>query len=501
MPFTKLYIQNYAIASKSSKFFLFFSLFSFLLVYLVHANPEARIGIFLHNSSFTIFLPKEFKIIENNKIIYYGKKSKIEVKILNFPTNQFEQRFTLCSSSYRSYEQAFFISTKLKKLGFNPKIFYPENWHVCVGNYTNLSELNLSLIKIKENEIENVTICPLHEENTQLEIHVDNFKYFTKNPLLLLHNGPIQINNQFFSQKLEINLDSYGTFSLISIIDVEEYIKSVLPSEMPLSAPIEALKAQSILARTYYFKNKTKHNVDNFELCSTTDCQAYYGKNIPKKAEMAVNETKGIILTFKNEIADALYHSTCGGITAGYTDIWDGEKVDYLIPILDEKNKKVVDFSNPNEFSAFLNTYHSSFCKRSKYWRWEKNLTKDELIETLKETIPKFKGNVNINFDELSDIIIVSRCKSGRVEKIQFLFKNQKLEFKKDEIRWILGKLKSTLFTIEKDSNLNIKIKGGGWGHGVGLCQIGAIKMAEIGKNFKEIIYHYYPGTQLKRIY
>lgn len=315
---------------------------------------------------------------------------------------------------------------------------------------------------------------------------------------------------------------------VINYVDIDNYLYGVVPREMPASFEMEALKAQSIAARTYALKNMNKHNSEGYDLCDTTHCQVYGGMDGEhEKTNRAVDGTSGMIITYNGNIIDALYHANSGGITEDSLEAW-GNSHPYLISVEDE-------------FS--INAPNGS---------WSLNLTADEINKRLKS-----KG---INIGNVMDMEILETSSSGRVTQLKILGSLGEKVLNKGQIREVLGvtEVKSNWFTIEKGSNegtttnlyavdgnctkpqlidlkttyvidgsfkkrpsrgftsryinrdgvvdkanggasaiTNFVIEGKGYGHGVGMSQWGAQKMAESGYTFEDILKHYYNGVEI----
>lgn len=297
--------------------------------------------------------------------------------------------------------------------------------------------------------------------------------------------GENSINN-VNKEKYEYN--KYGKIKLlhsktgeIEEVELDTYLCNVVSAEMPADFDIEALKAQAIVARTYtvYKINNKKHQ--NADICDDSKCcQAWISKNKRferwadgkkeenwNKIETAVNSTKGKIITYNNEPINAFFHSNSGGITELPVNVWGGgSDLPYL---------QIVETSGEDTYNQFNS---------------EINLTNDELLNKLKEKY----SDIKINFEDNEEIKILEYTDSKRVKTVKF----GNINISGTEARSILG-LKSTNFEIIKEKDRVIfKVKG--YGHGVGMSQTGADSMAKQGKNYEEIIKHFYAGIEIKSI-
>jgi stage II sporulation protein D len=256
-------------------------------------------------------------------------------------------------------------------------------------------------------------------------------------------------------------------------LPLEAYVRGVLASEMPQDFPLEALKAQAVLARTYAIANKNRHQEEGFQFCDLTHCQAYGGWAGPnEKLDAAVRGTRSLILSYHGEPAEALYHSTCGGHTSPNQKVFWGKPLPYLQGVSD-----------------------GNYCSASPHSNWESSLALPSLSKIISSQ-NSFSGEIK-NLQEGDHEV------NGRVFSI-ILTGNQSKTIDTEKFLSLIGQslgwnqIKSNWFNVEV-KNDEANFKGHGLGHGVGLCQWGAKGMAEDGKKFNEILAHYFPGTQLTR--
>lgn len=263
-------------------------------------------------------------------------------------------------------------------------------------------------------------------------------------------------------------------------VDLEQYLYHVVSAEMPADFELEALKAQAVVARTYtIFKAKNKKH-ENADICDdSTCCQAWVSKEDRlarweeekresnwQKIEQCVQETRGKIVTYNKEPINAFFHSNSGGRTELPVNVWGGSDFPYL---------QVVETAGEEGYSQYAS---------------EVELSKEELLEKLKEKY----ADIQIDFAKDEEIKILEYTDSNRVKTVQF--GNHQLSGV--ETRTLLG-LKSTNFEISKEAE-TIKFKVKGYGHGVGMSQTGADTLAKQGKNYEEIIYHFYANVEIQEI-
>ncbi|MCB0309155.1 MAG: SpoIID/LytB domain-containing protein [Bdellovibrionales bacterium] len=291
-------------------------------------------------------------------------------------------------------------------------------------------------------------------------------------------------------------------WALVQQTTLGNYLKSVVPSEIFPNAPIEAVKAQAIVARTYALLHlPADAKMHPFSICSTTLCQVYRGASITQaNSDRAIEETDSLVLWGqKGQPAETFYHGICGGHTEEKTEIWGMPSRSYLHGSKDSLKpwKALLKDSDVETYlkSADANTI---YCGSSKYtneerWRWERTLRTKELHKILEK--------INLS-PPLTGLKVLKRGVSGRVLSLEIKTRAaSKIIYGELKIRMLFGGLLSSLVVFKPqtrgDEIVELNIIGAGYGHGVGMCQVGAIGRAEKGQNFGEILKAYYPNTQL----
>jgi len=278
------------------------------------------------------------------------------------------------------------------------------------------------------------------------------------------------VNGNKYRGEIEIAGDG-NKVKVINLIDLEEYLYGVLKNEMTDKAPIESLKAQAVVARTFAVANLKKHEKeDGYNLCSKIHCQIYKGMDTETENVIkAVDATKGQVLTYNGDIAEAFYHAWCGGVTTNANSVW-GPNISYLTGGYDPFCKKMY----PND-------------------EWEYTLSLEEIKNILNRN--------GLHLDNISSIEVGSKDNSGRVNELIITSTKGVTTISANKFRSLAGsdKIWSTLFSLINNGN-KVTFKGRGKGHGVGLCQRGAIAMGELGYNYKQILGFYYPGVYLRSI-
>jgi len=304
-------------------------------------------------------------------------------------------------------------------------------------------------------------------QTTQDGLKVEGIERVTSHLLLKpIVGARAVVNGNKYRGEIEIQKNG-NKVTVINLVELEEYLYGILKNEMTDKAPIEALKAQAIIARTYVLANLKKHEKEGYNVCSKIHCQLYKGLNTETENIIkAVDTTKGQILTYNGDIAETFYHAWCGGITTNANAVW-GRDISYLTEVYDPFCKKIY----PND-------------------EWKYTLSLNEIRNILNRN--------GLNMDNISSIQVGSKDNSGRVKE---LIINGVTTISANKFRLLVGsdKIWSTIFTIISNGD-KVTFQGRGKGHGVGLCQRGAVAMGELGYNYKQILGFYYPGVYLRSI-
>lgn len=289
--------------------------------------------------------------------------------------------------------------------------------------------------------------------------------------------------------------------TIVNRLNMEEYLYSVLPAEMESSWPAEALAAQAVAARTYAFANLKAFESRGFDLLSTVASQVYTGIRGERQAtNAAVDATRGMILRHNGEPISAFYCGNNGGYSNDSQDIW-GFSLPYLKAVPDKPLAHAGPFT-PAELADWLTgrpqTYsnHPKYSGRSAY-RWILWVSRSEIESRL---------NQGDKLGRIVKVTVTGRSYNGLATKVTIKGTAGEYAVTGEAIRSRLGGLRSNMFLIEPRMGSDGKpadfiFYGGGWGHGVGMCQSGAAGMAADGLKYAEILEHYYPGTELAKLY
>lgn len=309
--------------------------------------------------------------------------------------------------------------------------------------------------------------------------------------------------NKSYRGVLEI-LPVNGALQVINTVNLEEYLYSVVPSEMPADWPKEALKAQAVAARSEAIFKLGRHKENGFDFCPEVHCQTYAGVEKEKESAIAsVDETRGILMQYNSKTIDAVYSSNCGGHTQsgifGFPD-----NMPFLNAGIDSVESKLIFPLTPLQLENWIKRLKvPTFCSldndsNSSSFRWVRIYSASELNRILNNTF---------DMGQLRKIIVLKREVSGHISSIRIIGNKNSLILDKElNIRKTLGDLRSSMFKIEikygaDKSPDKFIFYGGGWGHGVGMCQRGARGMAQSGYDYKQILDHYFKGIIFKNLY
>ncbi|MEO1801372.1 MAG: SpoIID/LytB domain-containing protein [Cyanobacteria bacterium J06629_2] len=313
-----------------------------------------------------------------------------------------------------------------------------------------------------------------------------------------------------YGGSLRLQPNSHGEFTLVNQVPLETYLRGVVPYEIGANAPAQAVAAQTIIARTYALRNLRRFTVDDYQLCATVHCQVYKGLNDANTvSDRAIAKTAGLVLTYENELIDALYSSTTGGVTAGFEDTWDGQERPYLQPVIDAP-KPFWDLlkyplNNEKTFRHFISlTKGFNETGRKGVFRWRKNRSIANLNQDLRKYLRKTRHPL-ADFNTIESMEVQRRSRSGRILALNIQTDLGKLQLHKNEVRSALEPPRSTFFYLEPIYSEAQKLEGyafvgGGFGHGVGMSQYGSYNLAKLGWSAEQILAFYYPQTTLQQL-
>lgn len=349
-----------------------------------------------------------------------------------------------------------------------------------------------------------------------------------------------RIERQIFTGSLTIAGDGNGGITAINVVSVEDYLKSVVSSEMSADAHPQLLRAHAVISRSWVLAqlesgrapalpddrrdddgeivrwyDRSQHT--RFDVCADDHCQRYQGlSRIGNAAAVeAVEATRGMVLTSGGKLCDARFSKCCGGVFERFSNCWNPVDYDYLRPLRDSADETdVPDLTREEEARRWILGSPDAYCNTADipaldaalnaydretpdFFRWTVSYEVDELSELVRR-------RSGIDFGTITAIEPLQRGESGRIVRLRVTGTRRRLVVGKElEIRRWLSEshLKSSAFIVDRDADGRFIFHGAGWGHGVGLCQIGAAMMANEGIPFRRILSHYYPGSEIERRY
>ncbi|KXG77016.1 SpoIID/LytB domain-containing protein [Thermotalea metallivorans] len=433
-------------------------------------------------------------------------------------------------STFQTREEAQNFLNTLPRLHTTPYLSYENGWKVWTGLFTSMANAQGAAenIRLSLPEME-ISFVPQHDKRIQIlsksgevlcMLNLGEMEYHFR-PIPQKDGGNlIRLDGKNFRGSIIIRRYSGSDFTVINRLPLEEYLYGVVPKEMSGTWPLEAQKAQAVAARNYTVQKLGAHSQYGFDLCATTHCQVYGGYDGEhERSRKAVDETKGKILTYKGNIVTAFYHSNSGGHTENSENVWTSP-IDYLKGVNDPYS-----VGSPND-------------------TWSYTLTKEQIQDIL--------NSKQLSVGEVNGIKATEYSPFGRVLKLEIQGTQDKKILEKEKIRSIFGynNIKSTWFTIRTDAaatvisgstftpqQINVEniyvittegikqmdngqpnifvyngselknvsfratkyvFDGKGWGHGLGMSQWGAKKMAEDGYTYDQILTYYYSGTKIE---
>ena len=317
-------------------------------------------------------------------------------------------------------------------------------------------------------------------------------------------------------------LSDGGKAVAIDVVPVETYLTSVISSEMSASASLELLKAHAVISRSWLLaminkscsrtqpsdagRQPSRHeqlNPDSvirwydseahqiFDVCADDHCQRYQGisRQTNQHVVEAISQTRGQVLTYRGELCDARFSKCCGGMTEVFETCWEPVSHPYLVT-------KPCPYCHTNDRRILLQVLNSYDQETNDFYRWTVSYTMSQLSDLVRR-------KSGIDFGLIRDLIPMERSEAGRIIRLKIVGDRRTVTVGKElEIRKWLSEshLYSSAFDVEHTAD-GIVLHGRGWGHGVGLCQIGAAVMGDQGIPYEDILQFYYPGTQLTRMW
>ncbi|MFP4548099.1 MAG: SpoIID/LytB domain-containing protein [Fidelibacterota bacterium] len=408
--------------------------------------------------------------------------------------------------------------------------------YLIINNKQEKYQLNAGDM-IRVNNCENLCTLSVNDkviDTDELWKIVPNDDIIMDNKVGLKVIGVISGRSFHWKKKIDVYLsgiieikDVKGNLVLVNELPIEEYLMCVATSEMGRECPGELIESQTITARSWMLANvEQKHIHLGFDVCNDDCCQRYQGTtHLSKQSIEGAMNTRGKVLMYNGDICDARYSKSCGGVMETFENVWEDTPLDYMQPLPDapenyenanlplDSEEKVRNWIEtvPNTFCSphtipedELKKYLGSVDEEGSYFRWEFEYTQQEMTDLLNKKL-------NLRADKILAITPVKRGYSGRLIEVEVSYKQgseTKSSIVEDQydIRDTFNEsfLYSSAFVVDVEGGEipdKFILKGAGWGHGAGYCQIGAVGMALKGYTTQEIVYHYFPGSTLRKIY
>lgn len=393
-----------------------------------------------------------------------------------------------------------------------------------------------------------ISLCEKEFEAIEFTPENDSCSFTLHNVIIGISYHWERQEEQTFTGKLRLITNGENVIA-INILSVEDYLVSVISSEMNATSSVEFLKSHAVISRSWLLAQIEKRDRKNaykslqqsfikdensiirwydredhvlFDVCADDHCQRYQGitkATNPSVAE-AVKDTEGMVLMYGDEICDARFSKCCGGVSETFDTCWEDKDYPYLQPIADNPwNKEKPDLSIEENAEKWIRTTPEAFCnthdekvlkqilnnydqETTDFYRWKVKYSQKEISDLIHR-------KTGIDFGDIKDLIPTQRGKSGRISKLKIVGTLRTMTIGKElEIRRALSEshLFSSAFVVDKTELADsvpsgFVITGAGWGHGVGLCQIGAAMMGEKGYSYDKILLHYYSGAEIRRVY
>jgi stage II sporulation protein D len=311
--------------------------------------------------------------------------------------------------------------------------------------------------------------------------------------------GLLVFDDVAYRGEIEIFASGPGSLSVVNVVDIESYLRGVVPKEIGTRPEdeIEAVKAQAVAARTYAIAAGGRRAAGGFDVYATVEDQVYAGVDGEDAlCDQAIFETAGVFLSHSGEPIHAYFHANCGGRTDARHEVWELPRVPYLTQVWDSRDE---------------DQFNEAFCSGGAHFRWTESWDGDEIERLVRERLPSTASTpVKQPLGHVADMRVSVRTPSGRVRWLEVDTGSGTYRVFGDRVRWLLrraggGILWSSWFELEVTRRggrvTGVAAEGRGYGHGVGLCQHGAMEMARQGYGYEEILKHYYTGVTLERAY
>jgi SpoIID/LytB domain protein len=511
-------------------FFLFLSTtFSTLAQSMV---PEVKIRVAQYKNNLEFELPKGGRWLSYNRSGAIPAKTKC--KIIGTINSKAVKKFHLMVGSARVQDQAKLNETvtRFLQMGFKTHSFivgkepepgFPDNRMVFIGTgiFFEEEDAKKELDKMSARNISSWVFTEVIEPakgSFKLIVDGKTLPHNFTDIMLEGKNGVKLLKAEYakgyswhgfadrtYRSSVQVRFGADDMIDCIEHTDLESLLVGIVPSEISAKAPKGALQAQAVAARGEMLsKTGTRHFNHGYDFCSEQHCQVYKGmQSCDDQIYNSIKSTRGIILLGSDGAAlDAVYSANCGGHSSANQNIWTSNANPHLQGISDRIDGKSIDLTDEKIVRDYILNPPNCWCgiqgvEGANKFRWRKTISGNawKKVET------------ELGIGRIKSLNEFTRDVSGRIIKIKMAGKaGEKTVMKELSIRRLFGNLKSSCFIVDlkKDADgfiVSATFQGAGWGHGVGMCQTGAQSMAYKGKTFEEILRHYFPGAQLKKLY
>lgn len=450
------------------------------------------------------------------------KQVVLETAPRALPESVLEERVVL--STHRSFESAEDSAHQWQQRGIETELAQPDNWQVWGKRevYSTPLVRRLLLEDLQAAGYEQVFLdSRLAATVPQAAFVTNGFRYNRNIVSITTANQRVRVIRQdgdldstrLYGGHLRLQPNAYGTYTLVNRVPIETYLRGVVPYEIGLGAPRTTIEAQAILARTYVLRNLRRFVIDDYQLCADTQCQVYRGlSGSAAVSDRAIAATAGQVLTYEGELVDALYSSNSGGITASFSDVWNGPDRPYLRPVLDSvqgvwdlAQRPLSEEANLRAFMALETGFNSETWDA---FRWQEDTSLADITADLQAYL-RAQSHPLAGFTQVQRLVVTERSPSGRVKQLQVGTDLGVVTLEKDEVQRAFYAPISLLFYLEglydRDVNDQLVLRGyrfmgGGFGHGVGMSQTGAYNLGALNWSSARILQFYYPGAELQPI-
>jgi SpoIID/LytB domain protein len=459
------------------------------------------------------------KVAKSDGSIQTLTTDSIQMETIMQPLSQPRVEEKVILSEHRSFETAEEVAQQWRIQGIEVEIAQPDRWQVWAKRsvYKTPAVRGLLMESLKTMDrparLESKTLT----EVPRASFVLNGFRYTRDRLEISSGKGVIYVDRakddmpkHLYPGSLKLQPNAYGTTTLVNLVPLESYLRGVVPYEIGANAPFESMAAQAVLARTYVLRNVRRFTIDNYQLCATTQCQVYFGLDgTTANTDKAIALTKGQVLTYNNELVDALYSSTTGGVTAAFTDVWRGADRPYLRARIDSvggtwdiQNRPLTDETNFRDFIKQKKGFNES--EISNWFRWQNEASMKKLNDDLRKFLRSIQHPF-AGFNTITNIQVMQRSSGGRVFKLGIVTDLGAIELERDEILLAFDAPNSLLFYLDPVFNKDQTLKGftftgGGLGHAVGLSQYGSYNLGKLGWSYDRILGFYFPSAQLQPI-